>query len=191
VATRWHHQFIQDIDNNIFQGYMRNKLIVYDETEHPGDVYGGLAKVEQTFRDEYLKEESYKSLIKYPMFKFSKEGGHRNHAEFIAGNSDRLRVLKYDANSIKIRTSFDEPKVLVYNDSFHSRWQAFVNGQKTDIIRANAAFKGVWLPAGENIVNLRYGSVWLYVWNYFLLSIFYGIFGLVIVSGIKAYRNEE
>ena len=80
----------------------------------------------------------------------------------IEKNSLEFQVLDYDVNSISVQTNFSVEKFLVYNDNFHSRWQAFMDGKKVDLFRANIAFKGVWVPAGEHTLKLRYGSVGRY-----------------------------
>ena len=96
-------------------------------------------------------------------------------AQYIEKNSPQLNVLAFDLNSIKLETDFKEPKLLVYNDSFHDGWRASVNGRRVPVLRANFAFKGVWLEGGKNIVIFRFGAPWRYFLNYFLL-VFYAVF---------------
>ena len=108
----------------------------------------------------------------------------------IMGNSGAFQVLKYDSNSVRVKTKFDSRKFLVYNDSFHSEWQAFVDGKKTDLFRANVAFKGVWIPAGEHTVYFRYGANWRYGLELLLLGTFHIIF-VYLVWGTWKERNES
>ena len=84
-----------------------------------------------------------------------------------------------------IKTNFDQEKFLVYNDNYHSGWQAFVNGRQVDLWRANYAFKGLWIPRGENIVYMRFGSLGIYFLKYFLMGIFYLTFGWLIALSVR------
>ncbi len=143
---------------------------------------------------QQVSNEDTARYLKYKFYFYDKLGALDNMSDFkvnefqsLKGSSQEFQILDYDVNSIKLKTNFNEEKFLVYNDSFHSRWQAFLNGQKTEIIRAQVAFKGVLLPAGENIVYFRYGAIWLYVWNYFLMAVFYGIFSSFIFLWVKDF----
>ncbi len=74
----------------------------------------------------------------------------------IEGPSEQFRVTHFDVNSIIIQTQYNQEKTLVYTDSYHKDWQAFINDRPAEIYRANLAFKGIDLPAGTNEIVLRY-----------------------------------
>ncbi len=99
-----------------------------------------------------------------------------------------FRILDFDVNSLKLRTNFSSPKFLVYNDAFHSGWQVFINGKKTDLFQANIAFKGMRLPSGDNIVDFRFGQKWQYILKYLMMGIFQSVFFFFLLLSIKAYR---
>jgi hypothetical protein len=65
-------------------------------------------------------------------------------------------ILYYSPNSIKLRTERNEPAYLVYLDSYTPDWLAFIDGKKTDLLRANYLFKSVYVPAGSHIVEFIY-----------------------------------
>ena len=55
--------------------------------------------------------------------------------------------------------------------------QAFtINNKKVDLLRANIAFKGVFLPSGTNVVLFKFGSFSKDILNMILLLIFYCTF---------------
>ena len=116
---------------------------------------------------------------------------HHPYAHIITKTSPEVRVTGFDVNFIKLRTYFHSEKFLVYNDTFHSGWQAFIDGQKVDLWRANIAFKGLWVPQGEHVVYLRFGPVWSYVLNYSLLGIFLFIFLWLLLSSIKLWISNR
>jgi uncharacterized membrane protein YfhO len=48
------------------------------------------------------------------------------------------------------------PGVLVLLDAWESGWRATADGADVPVLRADAAFRGVRLPAGEHRVEFRY-----------------------------------
>lgn len=84
----------------------------------------------------------------------------------IDGPGQGVEVDHFDANKLVLTTKFTTKKFLVYNDSFTRYWKVFVNGQQQDLTRSNGAFKGVWVPPGQSLVEFRYeppGGQWIYI----------------------------
>lgn len=87
-------------------------------------------------------------------------------AEFPARDSKEIKILRFDANSLVLRTDFASNKFLVYNDTYSKFWKAFINGKETKVDLVQYAFKGVSVAAGKNQVEFRYcpmGGQWIYV----------------------------
>ncbi len=55
-----------------------------------------------------------------------------------------------------IRTRGERPAVLVVADAFFPGWEATVDGSPAAVLRVNTVFRGVAVPAGEHVVELRY-----------------------------------
>ena len=93
----------------------------------------------------------------------------------VTGPSRILDVAHFDVNRIVFRTQFDRRTFLVYNDSYTRAWQARIDNHPEQIQIANGAFKGVWVPAGEHLVEFRYqppGGQWVYVLTTVVLFLF-------------------
>ncbi|OGX05390.1 MAG: hypothetical protein A2Z88_00705 [Omnitrophica WOR_2 bacterium GWA2_47_8] len=134
--------------------------------------------------------DTLKNYVKNKFYLYDDTKAAENRAvdyqgEAIAGNSDTFQVLSFDLNHIKLKTNFPKDKFLVYSDSYNSQWQAFINGAKAPLYRANIAFKGVWVPGGEHIVLLRYRPLWQHIFYHFLV-IFFGLFLILIIA--ESYR---
>ena len=73
---------------------------------------------------------------------------------------DRIEFLDYDlaAGRIRLRTRSDDPRILVVSQNFHNNWHLFVDGRPGELFRANYAWTGACVPAGEHTVELRYFS---------------------------------
>lgn len=72
-------------------------------------------------------------------------------------SSIRYRLTLRDApNRVTIRAVLDAAGYLVLADTWYPGWQATVDGAPASVLRANHAFRAVWLEAGEHVVEFVY-----------------------------------
>jgi hypothetical protein len=65
--------------------------------------------------------------------------------------------LAYPSHAeVRIRVSSQTPGLLVLNDSFEAGWEATLDGGEIEILPVNVIARGVWVPAGEHTVSMRY-----------------------------------
>ncbi|OGX30582.1 MAG: hypothetical protein A2787_05000 [Omnitrophica WOR_2 bacterium RIFCSPHIGHO2_01_FULL_48_9] len=172
----WLHENIQP---DILENYVRHKFVVFDRTEHMDEKNWDFKKMETAFaRRANVAFVSDPAAEPVPVPQNSPGG---DQWQVITAPSDQFSVEAFDLNFIKLKTNFDSAKFFVYNDGYDRNWRASVNGRAAKIIKANYAFKGLWLPAGPNQIYLRYGSAWLYGFNIFML-VFYGAFFLYLLG---------
>jgi uncharacterized membrane protein YfhO len=57
---------------------------------------------------------------------------------------------------VNVKTNSDG--IVYFAGCYYPAWKAYVNGQKTEVLLANAAFRGVVVPAGEHEIVYRYES---------------------------------
>lgn len=77
---------------------------------------------------------------------------------------------KYQIQNTKIEIETFEPQLvkiktqgggwLVYSDANLPTWEAYIDGQKTEIFIANYLFKSVFVPQGEHEVIFKYPNLW-------------------------------
>lgn len=67
-----------------------------------------------------------------------------------------LQLISYDSQTVRIEAQTDSDSMLFMSDTYYPGWKAFVNGKKTEIIRANYAFRSIILPPGDSIVEFKY-----------------------------------
>jgi hypothetical protein len=65
-------------------------------------------------------------------------------------------VLGYGKTRVSCLVETTTPGYLVLLDSYYPGWIAYVDGEKTDILRANYTFRAVRLPTGRHTVEFRY-----------------------------------
>jgi len=140
---------------------------------------------------ENMDHEILKEYVRHKFILYDKEvsDAFLKGGQIISKDLDDFRVVNFDLNKIELKTNFSEEKFMVYNDSYHKDWQASINGDRAQIVRANIAFKGLLLPKGENVVEFQFRPAHRYYLNFLLLMLFNGffIYLLIKVIRIKAY----
>ncbi len=68
---------------------------------------------------------------------------------------------------------------LVRLENYHSGWQAFIDGEKTRLYKANYAFQAIKVPRGEHKISFQFRTI------YPLL--FYCHIGIVILVWLLCY----
>lgn len=76
-----------------------------------------------------------------------------NQAATISATAEYKQITN---SHVQLKTNSDQDGYLVVLDGFYPGWKAFVDGNETLIHRTNYAFKGILLPRGEHLVDLRY-----------------------------------
>jgi hypothetical protein len=62
-------------------------------------------------------------------------------------------IVKYADNAVDIDVSAPQPGIAVLHDLFYPGWEAYVDGSKKPVLRANVLFRGVEVPAGRHRVR--------------------------------------
>ena len=71
-------------------------------------------------------------------------------------NADFVNIINFEENKIKIQTNSDNDGVLVLTDIFYPGWTATVDGNPTEIFKANGLVRSVFVPAGEHFIEFEY-----------------------------------
>ncbi len=80
-----------------------------------------------------------------------------------AGVTEGVAIVESRSEWVAIEVDAAQPGVLVLTDTYYRGWEATLDGQRTPILRADYAFRGVAVPRGSHRVEFRYRppSVWL------------------------------
>jgi hypothetical protein len=188
MGTKWYNFIFENLNFKIWELYMKSKFWAYDRIEWVGIDEDYMERMGKSFLNNSNVVFVTKPEGQVPEFVLNDTGV--SQSEIITQESGHVTILSYDVNEMKLKINFDSPKFFVYNDCYYPGWEAYVNGKKVDLWRANMAFKGVYLPAGMNIVHFRFGNHWLYIFNYGLLAMFYSVFGLLLWMGYQLFRRK-
>lgn len=99
-------------------------------------------------------------------------------------------ILEYKPQSVIVKTKSQVPKILFLSDNWYPGWKATVDGDLTEIWRADYTFRAVPLTPGEHIVKFYYDPSSFKVG--FLISVFaiFGILGLIFYPLSKSYKGK-
>jgi hypothetical protein len=67
-----------------------------------------------------------------------------------------VRVDRQRPERLVVEVAPDRPALLVVADAWHPGWRAWVDGEPAPVLRVNAHFRGVPVPAGARRVELRF-----------------------------------
>ena len=68
----------------------------------------------------------------------------------------RVTIRRYDPERVVLETRGRRPGVVVLTDAYFPGWLATLDGEEVPVVRANTAFRGVLVPPGEHVVEMRY-----------------------------------
>lgn len=106
----------------------------------------------------------------------------------VLGNS-QVDIVDMDNNSLALTVETDEPGYLVVSDTYYPGWQVFVNGQEQEIMRANYAFRAVFLDASQSKILFQYESKPI-VWGS-VISLITWMLVILTVVGIWWWRKKR
>ena len=67
-----------------------------------------------------------------------------------------IQMDVYHNTQVQIEVDSDEAGFVVLNDVWHPWWQATVDGQQVEILKANVLFRAVPVPAGHHKVVFEF-----------------------------------
>jgi hypothetical protein len=83
----------------------------------------------------------------------------RESAHLPIDSSFHSLSLQDTFNGVTIHVSLDAPGYLVLADTWYPGWQATVDGEQVEVLRANYAFRAVPLDEGEHVVEMAYAPL--------------------------------
>jgi hypothetical protein len=153
-VTRGTFALSQWVDQDVLVRFASHKLFLFDNVRTFDGGALDLRALGPVF--DGVKNAAYVSGEAGIRAAFSAADWGETPPEVFSGPSDRLKVLAFDVNRLKLAAHLPSKKFLLYTDSFTKNWKAYINGKEEKLLRADGAFKGVWLPAGDSVVEFRY-----------------------------------
>jgi hypothetical protein len=67
-------------------------------------------------------------------------------------------ISRYDPNEVVLQVDATRGGLLFISEVYYPAWRALVDGEATEVLRTNTAFRGVVVPEGSHEVILRYSA---------------------------------
>ena len=90
--------------------------------------------------------------------------------------SSLVNFEKYHDQSFSLRVSTDKQAPLIVSNVFYPGWQAFIDGQKTQIYKVNFMFQSVIIPQGNHSVEFKYRP------RSFYNGLYLSAFGIILTA---------
>ncbi len=75
------------------------------------------------------------------------------------GSSGRVELLRYAASELAVDVTASSGSLLVIGDTYYPGWKASIDGNPARIYPADVAFRGVVVPAGRHLVEMKFRPV--------------------------------
>jgi hypothetical protein len=98
-----------------------------------------------------------------------------------------VEIERYGERHLALRTRGRFAGVVVVTDAYYPGWEATLDGEPTPVLRANTAFRGVLVPPGEHVVEMRYASAALERGALVALA---GLAGLAVTGVVERRRRR-
>ncbi|HEY3132476.1 MAG TPA: YfhO family protein [Acidobacteriota bacterium] len=102
------------------------------------------------------------------------------------------RIVRYDAEYVRIEAQPRYPALLVLTDTFFPGWKAIVDGRETEVIQTNMAFRGIALQPGRHVIEFFYRP-WPFHFGKWLSSASWALtlLALLFVKGAKHVKKDR
>ncbi len=103
------------------------------------------------------------------------------------GTRKDVKVSHYSPTKVDIETEDVAPQLLFLSDSFYPGWKATIDGTQTPILRADFAFRAVYVPAGKHSIFFIYDPLSVKIGKVVtLVSI---VITLIVLRKLRYKRN--
>jgi len=178
-TLRWFAVMINNIRPDILGPYRSHPFILYDNVFPYEDSPAGFKAVESSMASN--SNIAYISAFETAQGDWEHKPDAPRQANVDPIASGQLVLLSSDPNTMVIKTHLPARRFLVINDNYDSGWHAFINGHKAPLFRANVTFKGLWVPAGNNTIMLRFSDPLTYLGYIMLVVLYWVTFGYLLV----------
>jgi len=102
-------------------------------------------------------------------------------------SSADIEIEHFDNNRLRLTIDTKESGLLYYSDGYDKNWKCFVDGKQNPVLRANIAFKAVFIPEGRHSVLFVYRPI------FYLISfwLFLAACATCLISAYWGYLNRR
>jgi SAM-dependent methyltransferase len=109
----------------------------------------------------------------------------------VSGEGGTASFAEHSLNSVTLDVQADGPGLLVLTDQWYPGWQATVDGQPIEMLRADTLFRAVCIPTGNHIVTFRFQPMSWRIGAGLSLASWAGLLLIGIQSLLKGRKSKE
>ena len=104
----------------------------------------------------------------------------------------RVELTSYEANRLSYKVTSQQGGVVVFSEIYYPGWTCTIDGQATDIARANYVLRAIKVPAGEHEVIMTFDPQTVHITE----AVAYGALAvlalmLIALLGLSLYRKKR
>jgi hypothetical protein len=104
--------------------------------------------------------------------------------------ADELKIGQTSPNELTLDVRNSRPAYLVLSETWYPGWQAFDNGSPTEVIRANFAFRAIFLDQGQHHITLRFNPLTFRFGLYVSLLTLFIPLALILIQAITPCQRR-
>jgi hypothetical protein len=176
-ASYWYAILNTYLDPQIFGDYAARPFIFYDNVMPE-------AETPEFFKSLQAVFDAHTNIAFVPRLESKDEDWRKGYdapVDLDPVASGALSLGHSDSNTWILKSHLSRSRFLVLNDNYSRDWHAFINGHEAHIFRANVSFKGLWVPAGDSDILLRFSTPKTYALHFALIAFFAGTFSYLLM----------
>ena len=178
-ASKWFTILVNYIDPQVLDDYRKNRFIFYDNVLPYKDSPGFFKILQNNMAAN--NNIAFVSGFESGPNDWRNDPNAGPNADVDPLHSGKLSLLPSDANTWRVKAHLASSEFLVVNDNYNIDWHAFINGHQARLLRANVAFKGLWVPPGDSQIVLRFSDPKRYMLHFIFIAFFTGAFVYLLV----------
>lgn len=105
-------------------------------------------------------------------------------------DQESVTITAREDDSLRATARLESPGLVVFSEVYAEGWNAYVDGERVDVLRTNHALRGVAVPAGDHTIDLRYEPDELRIGLWTTGVIGSAMLMMVVAAGITTWRGR-
>ncbi len=106
-----------------------------------------------------------------------------------ADSASTIKQTAFDNDAISYESNSDAAHLAVFSEIFYKDWNAYIDGKKAEVFKANYVLRGLNVPAGKHKIDFKFEPA-VYKTSYMFSQIFnWLLIAILIVAGFFWYRS--
>lgn len=171
-----------DTEYYVPMGYVY-EYYVPDDCEYVADEAVNNARIEKMVYACYLDDATAKQLGEVLEPLGEKEIDWKIYSEELKNTA--ATEIKMEGNGLTAVTKGEKERLLYFSIPNDNGWEAYINGEKTEIYTINGGMMGIIAPVGESHIEFKFTTPGLKLGMYVSIAAIISLMGIAVVEKIK------